>query len=312
MRLKTQITNNMKFLWKIFVGILAVIGALTVSLIIFVKTSKLYEVSINFNESRIARFDERVDLLRTCGAYSTDSTFVDIEYVKDTVRAKEIIDYFRLDTLYDASASTWEKALAIGKFVAFNIPHENQKIQPEYKNAIGLWEYTKEVAPAFNCRLHSIMSFELLTAAGIKARYITCLPQDKNDNDCHVVNEVWLPETEQWVMLDTDMGGRYVTDLDGNLLSLRQMREKYISGEKMKFYPGFEKGSSKMTDYYAYMAKNTYWFCCWGALGFYQEDYNSLPQTHLRNRYYALVPEGFEPFRDIVYTVTHDPDQFWK
>ena len=302
----------MKQIWKIFVGIFAVIGALTVGLIIFVKTSKLYEVSINFNESRIARFDERVDLLRTCGAYSTDSTFVDIEYVKDTVRAKEIIDYFRLDTLYDASASTWEKALAIGKFVAFNIPHENQKIQPEYKNAIGLWEYTKEVAPAFNCRLHSIMSFELLTAAGIKARYITCLPQDKNDNDCHVVNEVWLPETEQWVMLDTDMGGRYVTDLDGNLLSLRQMREKYISGEKMKFYPGFEKGSSKMTDYYAYMAKNTYWFCCWGALGFYQEDYNSLPQTPLRNRYYALVPEGFEPFRDIVYTVTHDPDQFWK
>ena len=303
---------SMKLIWKIFVGIFAVIGALTVGLIIFVKTSKLYEVSINFNESRIARFDERVDLLRTCGAYSTDSTFVDIEYVKDTVRAKEIMDYFRLDTLYDASASTWDKALSIGKFVAFNIPHDNQQIQPEYKNAIGLWEYTKEVAPAFNCRLHSIMTFELLTAAGIKARYITCLPQDKNDNDCHVVNEVWLPETEQWVMLDTDMGGRYVTDLDGNLLSLRQMREKYISGEKMKFYPGFEKGSSKMTDYYAYMAKNTYWFCCWGVLGFYQEDYTTLPQSSLRNRYYALVPEGFEPFRDIVYTVTHDPDQFWK
>jgi hypothetical protein len=138
------------------------------------------------------------------------------------------------------------------------------------------------------------------------------MPQDENDNDCHVVNEVWLPETQQWVMLDTDMGGRYVTDLDGNLLSLRQMREKYINGEKMKFYPGFEKGSSKKTDYYAYMAKNTYWFCCWGALGFYQEDYTTLPQSALRNRYYALVPEGFEPFRDIVYTITHDPDKFWE
>ena len=224
----------MKLIWKIFVGILAVIGALTVAFIIFINTSKLYYVSINFNESNLARFEERVGLLRTCGAYSHDSTFVDIEYVKDSARAKEIMDYFQLDTLYDADASTWDKALAIGKFVAFNIPHENQKIQPEYKNAIGLWEYTKNVEPAFNCRLHSIMTFELLTAAGIKARYITCLPQDENDNDCHVVNEVWLPETEQWVMLDTDMGGHYVTDLDGNLLSLRQMREKYISGEKMK------------------------------------------------------------------------------
>lgn len=302
----------MKLIWKIFVGILAVIGALTVGFIIFLKTSKLYEVSINFNESTIALFDERVELLRTCGAYSTDSTFVDIAYVAYPERAKEIMDYFQLDTLYDAEASTWDKALAIGKFVAFNIPHDNQKEYPEYVNAIGLWEYTKNVAPAFNCRLHSIMTFELLTAAGIKARFITCLPQDKNDQDCHVVNEVWLPETQQWAMLDSDMGGRYVTDLDGNLLSIRQMREKYINGEKMMFYHGFEKGSSKMNHYYAYMAKNTYWFCCWGALGFYQEDYNSLPESALRNRYYALVPEGFEPFHNRNYTVTHDPDKFWE
>ncbi len=302
----------MKLIWKIFVGILAVIGAMTVGFIVFLKTSNHYYVSINFNESNIARFDERVELLRTCGAYSPDSTFVDIEYVNDSIRAKEIMDYFQLDTLYDANAPTWNKALAIGKFVAFNIPHDNQKIQPEYKNAIGLWEYTRNVAPAFNCRLHSILTFELLTAAGIKARYITCLPQDRNDNDCHVVNEVWLPETGQWVMLDTDSGGHYVTDRDGNLLSIRQMREKYISGEKMVFYPGFAKGSSRMTDYYAYMAKNTYWFCCWGALGFYQEDYNSLSETELRDRHYALVPEGFEPFHNNEYTVTHDSDRFWK
>ena len=84
-----------------------------------------------------------------------------------------------------------------------------------------------------------------------------------------------------------------------------------VAGKKMKFYPGFEKGSSKKTDYYAYMAKNTYWFCCWGALGFYQEDYTTLPYSALRNRYYALVPEGFETFRDD-YTVTHDPDKFWE
>lgn len=302
----------MKLIWKISVGILAFIGALTVSTVILLKTTRYYDISPNFQKSALALFDERVDLLRTCGSYCPDSTFIDIEYVCNNVRANEIMDYFQLDTLYTADASTWEKALAIGKFVAFNIPHDNQEEWPEYVNAIGLWEYTRNVAPAFNCRLHSIMTFELLTAAGIKARYITCLPQDKNDSDCHVVNEVWLPETGRWVMLDTDMGGHYVTDLEGNLLSLAQMRERYISGEKMMFYPGFEKGSSKMTYYYAYMAKNTYWFCCWGALGFWQEDYNTLPESALRNRYYALVPEGFEPFYNRTYTVTHDPEKFWR
>ena len=55
-------------------------------------------------------------------------------------------DYFRLDTLYDADADSWTKALAIGKFVASNIPHDNQDEWPKHVNAIGLWEYTKEVA----------------------------------------------------------------------------------------------------------------------------------------------------------------------
>ncbi|MBQ8838716.1 MAG: hypothetical protein IJ005_05290 [Bacteroidales bacterium] len=131
--------RTFKIILKTIVYLLAVIGALTVAFIIFINTSKLYYVSVSFDESNLARFEERVELLRTCGAYSPDSTFVDIEYVKDSIRAKEIMDYFQLDTLYDATASTWDKALAIGKFVAFNIPHENKKIQPEYKNAIGLW-----------------------------------------------------------------------------------------------------------------------------------------------------------------------------
>ena len=117
-----------------------------------------------------------------------------------------------MDTLYSGSDDTWTKALAIGNFVATNIPHANQSKWPEQKNAIGLWEYTRDVEPAFNCRLHSILMFELLLAADIPARFVTCLPQDKDDNDCHVVNEVWLPEKQKWVMLDTDMGGHYVTD----------------------------------------------------------------------------------------------------
>lgn len=104
-----------------------------------------YKVSLNFEKTTQALFEERVE---SAGAYGQDPTFVDIEYVRDTVRAKEIMDYFQLDTLYDAEVATWDKALVIGKFVAFN------------------------------CRLHSIMTFELLTAAGIKARYITCLPHD--------------------------------------------------------------------------------------------------------------------------------------
>ena len=137
-------------------------------------------IEIRFDRTDKVRYDEMVKLLRDAGDYKADTAAIVINHVPDIRRSEEIMDYFCLDTLYDACASTWEKTLAIGKFVAANIPHDNQKEYPEYVNAIGLWEYTKTVAPAFNCRLHSILTYELLTAAGIKARYITCLPYDRN------------------------------------------------------------------------------------------------------------------------------------
>ena len=309
----------MKSIWKIIRIVFIAVGVAVLAAVLKLVLSgyelqvsgiKNQVIEIRFDRTNKVRYDERVKLLREAGSYKVDTAKVEINHVPDIRRAEEIMEYFCLDTLYDAGAATWEKTLAIGEFVANNIPHDNQKEYPEYVNAIGLWEYTKTVAPAFNCRLHSILNYELLTAAGIKARYITCLPYDRNDNDCHVVNEVWLPETGKWVMIDTDMK-RYVTDRKGNLLSLAEIREHFINDRKVVVYHDFDKPSSKISYYHAYMAKNTYWFCCWGDLGFYQEDYKTFPESKLRSRYYALVPEGFETFSGKEIT-THDPEQFWR
>ena len=309
----------MKAIWKIIRIMLIVVGVAVLAAVAKLALSgyelqvsgiKNQVIEIRFDRTNKVRYDKMVKLLREAGSYKADTADVEINYVPDSKRAEEIMEYFSLDTLYDAGASTWEKTLAIGKFVATNIPHDNQKEYPKYVNAIGLWEYTKTVAPAFNCRLHSILTYELLTSAGIKARYITCLPYDRNDNDCHVVNEVWLPEIGKWVMIDTDMK-RYVADREGNLLSLAEIREHFINDKKLVVYHNFDNPSSKISYYHAYMAKNTYWFCCWGDLGFYQEDYNTFPESKLRSRYYALVPEGFETYSGKEIT-THDPEQFWR
>lgn len=237
-----------------------------------------------------------------------DTVKFNIRPVIDQERAAEIREYFQLDTLYDETASTWEKTLAIARFVATNIPHANQTIQPEKRNAIYLWEYTKNTEPAFNCRLHSIMMFELLSSVGITASYITCMPQDSNDNDCHVVNQVWLPELGKWVMIDSDSGGFYATDDDGNLLSLQEMREFYISGKHICYHPEFGEAAGDDCWYYDYMAKNTYWFSSWETIHFDQEPAAGKDS----GRYIHLVPKGFTPFgsnsSDIV---TNDAGQFW-
>ena len=100
---------------------------------------------------------QRVELLRAAGPYAADTVQYRFTYIQDTVRAREIREYFRLDTLVNPAATTWDNARALAQFVARNIPHANQKVQPETRNAIGLWEYTRTVEPAFNCRLHSIL-----------------------------------------------------------------------------------------------------------------------------------------------------------
>lgn len=298
----------MKTLYRIFRGIFAIIGIISVGLFIYISVIDKYDGMIKRTD--VSYSSARIDSLRSSGPFAVDSNKFEIKIIQDSVRAKEIRDYFQLDTLYPADATTWEKALAIGKFVATNIPHDNQLEWPEDVNAIGLWEYTKTVAPAFNCRLHSILTFELLLSVDIRARYITCLPQDEDDTDCHVVNEVWLPELGKWVMLDTDMGGHYITDEQGNLLSLREIREHYISGEVMITYPGFEKKNAASRWYYAYMAKNTYWFNCWGELSYYQEDYKK--EDVVREHFIDLVPSGFVPFgASNINTITTNADQFW-
>ena len=298
----------MKKSYSVIRNIFAVIGILAV--IAFIIGWILYpNYDIYIEKSGLSQFDERVELLKTSGAYASDTTSFEMRIVQDEARAKEIRDYFQLDTLFPANATTWEKTVAIGKFVSSNIPHANQKKWPNHVNAIGLWEYTKEVEPTFNCRLHSILTFELLLSAGIQARYITCMPEDKDDQDCHVVDEVWLPELNKWAMVDTDMGGHYVTDRNGTPLSLKEMREKYISGEKMLMHPAFGK-AQKDNDYYAYMAKNTYWFSCWGTLSYYQEDRNV--EDVDRSSYVNLIPSGFVPFNvgggNIV---TTNAEKFW-
>ena len=302
----------LKILFKTTVYVFAVIGLLTVLFLITVNKVG-YSIGLNIADKQ---YNEYVEGLRNSGPYVAETANLDMKITIDSLRAAEIKEYFQLDTLYSADDDTWDKALAIGKFVTANIPHANQKEYPQKVDAIGLWEYTKNVEPAFNCRLHSIMAFELFSAAGIKARYITCLPEDKNDRDCHVVNEVWLPELNKWVMIDTDMGGHYVTDASGKLLSLREMREHYIADKEMYFYPGYEDGHSNKTYYYKYMAKNTYWFACWNNLGFYQEDYDNHPNHELRDKYYGLVPSGFDPFDKEYHkhtsVATNDVEQFWR
>ena len=252
--------------------------------------------------------DTYIELLRKAEPYRADKASFRFEYIQDTARRRLTREYFRLDTIDNPTAETWDRTLALARFVARNIPHANQSVQPERRNAIDLWEYTRNVEPAFNCRLHSIMLHELLLACDITNRYVTCLPADSLDQDCHVVNIVWLPEHKKWAMVDSDMRA-YVTDSDGTPLSLSQMRERYINGAAMEIHPLLNEGQPFDYTYYrTYWSKNLYWFECAEQTSY---DIETAPWDK-RGRVVVLRPEGFTPFDTPPHSVhTQDAERFW-
>lgn len=249
------------------------------------------------------QYKERLKVLRTCGPY-TNSPKPDFHftYKQDSGYVDSIRDYFRLDTLLNPEATTWENAVTLANFIVRNIPHANQRIQPLAYNAIDLWKYHLLTEPAFNCRLHAIMLHELLLASGITNRFVTCLPADSTDPDCHVVNLVWLPERQKWAMIDSD-GCAFVADEKGVPLSLEEMRQFSIEGKRMEVHP--IEGGEMYEDYLSYWAKNLYWFICWEETG-----YNKEPDRKGRQIY--LLPQGFEGFYlwDNA-IITSDATRFW-
>ena len=249
-----------------------------------------------------------VEKLKDAGKYVPDTTSYNFAYQKDSVQSQKIREYFKLDTVVSSTMPTWDKAISLARFVAENIPHANQKINPKRLNAIDLWKYTRSIEPAFNCRLHSILLHELLLSEGIVNRFVTCHPADSEDSDCHVVNLVWLPELQKWAMLDSDMKA-WAEDEKGTPLSLTEMRERYIDGREIVYRP-LLNSDNDFVYYRAYWAKNLYWFDTWETTGYGREDNN--PAYRNKNRHIVLVPSGFKGFELPDHSVlTTDTSRFW-
>lgn len=275
--------------------------------LILLTITALCIVSCKDDDEYITKNESRNSNLLKNSTYATGSdNSLHFTYTPDADRAKEIYNYFRIDTIINDNLSTWEKALKISQFVANNIPHRNQQQQPEKRDAISLWEFVKNVEPGINCRLHSIVNSELLFAAGITNRFITCRPESATDNDCHVVNIVWIPEMNKWVMLDSDMCA-YITGEGDTPLSLQEMRSALAHGTKFDIH--FIKSVWFSADYYkAYWAKNLYWFCSHEKHGFSVEP----ASASSGDRYILLIPNEFDCYdigkNDVV---THDDEAFW-
>ncbi len=143
------------------------------------------------------------------------------------------------------------RAINLMEWVHYLIPHNGAKGNPDTKNAMSLISECRKDGKTLNCRGLAIVLNEVYLAEGYKSRFVTCLPKDSTDQDCHVITMVWIPSLNKWVWMDPTFMA-YVMDERGNLLGIGEVRERLIDNRPLILNPDANRNhtsSEKKADY---------------------------------------------------------------
>jgi hypothetical protein len=202
------------------------------------------------------------------------------------------------------------------------VQHDGQHNNPPLRNAQDLLTVCQKENRGLNCRGLATVLNEVYLSMGFQSRFVGCLPKDSTDVDSHVINSVYVPSQHKWLYMDPTQDA-YVTNEQGQLLSIAEVRQRLISGQPLLLNPTANwnhKVSATRQEYLeGYMAKNLY------QLERPVESRRDLETRHPGDvtHYVRLVPvEAFDPKhatetwkgKDVT-VITHyttDADAFWQ
>lgn len=226
---------------------------------------------------------------------------------RNLVRVRE---YFNLDSIA-GSGNELSKIRNLLQWVHTVVRHDGGSYNPTERNAIAMVELCRKEARGINCRMMAQMLNECYLAMGFKSRFVTCLPRDFV-SDCHVINVVYSVTLGKWLWVDPTFNA-YVTDENGTMLSIAEVRERIRDGRS--YFLNAEanwNGQNKQTkeEYLdRYMAKNLYYLVCQDKSMFNAETfYEGRPKLF----FIALAPQGATPARGQCHYVVTDDAWFWR
>jgi Transglutaminase-like superfamily len=229
----------------------------------------------------------------------------------------------KLDSITGTGSQTL-KVLNLLHWVHNLIPHDGQHENPTVKNAMSMISQCKKEARGLNCRGLATVLNESYLSLGIKSRFVTCMPKDTIFNDCHVINMVYIEETQKWIWIDPT-NNAYVMNEKGELLSIEEVRERLITNKPLILNPDANwnnKSTATKEDYlYNYMAKNLYRLECPLISEYDTETWNNKKQV----TYIELLPlDAFQQKPDKNVSTnkntgttftnykTNNPEIFWQ
>jgi len=251
-------------------------------------------------------------ILKQGGGYinKVDSTLPKFTYLapndSNLVRIRE---YFNLDSIA-GSGNEISKIKNLLHWAHNVVPHDGSSMNPDSKNAIDLVKVCQKENRGINCRMMAEMLNECYLAMGFKSRFVTCLPK-KYVDDCHVINVVYSNTLNKWIWIDPTFNA-YVTDENGTLLGIEEVREHLISGAPLCLNEdaNWNNKQKQTKEYYLdyYMTKNLYCLKC-----VQRSDYNT--ETQIKGKptpvYISLYPSSTLKKMDQGIS-TNNAEYFWQ
>ena len=172
------------------------------------------------------------------------------------------------------------------------VRHDGSSYNPKSKNTLDLIKVCREENRGVNCRMMATMLSECYLAMGMPARFVTCLPEDKTDNDCHVITVVWSKKLNKWVWADPTFDAMMYDD-KGIPMNPQEVREAFIAGNDAHVHMSKDanwNGKKKdEAEYFDYMKKNLYWINC-------PLDNGYDIETNKSSYYISLASGDFKPW----------------
>ncbi len=255
---------------------------------------------------------DRLTILQNSSAYIKDDNDSLPQFVYQDSSDYSLVNvrkFFNLDSVA-GDGDEISKILNILHFAHNAIRHDGGNFALCEFDAIDLYNYHKSTGKGVNCRHLAIALNEMYLSMGIPSRYVTCMPYNSGDQDCHVINSVWSSQYQKWIWIDPTFEA-YVKDENGNYLSIQEVRERLIEGRPVFLNEdaNWNNENKQTKEYYldSYMAKNLYWFDC-------VTNYCFNPESRYRyveNKHVFLTPSTYEKSSDWA-VITHDDNYFWQ
>jgi len=233
----------------------------------------------------------------------------------------EMLTRFRTEYNLDSIAGNGgeiERIINLMRWAHTIVRHDGNSANPSPRTALNLIKVCRDKDRGVNCRMMATILNEAYLAEGFKARFVTCLPYDTTDTDCHVTNMVFSEKLDKWIYMDPTFEA-YFMDEDSILLGHMEVRQRMIDGRPLLLPDGMDWNGQPYDQrrYLDYMGKNLFRFGCpMGSEAGYESKEGDRSWIRLNPAGYAEDKVGVadtsgEAGSQAIFYYTDNADFFW-